>query len=72
MLSAVTADTILTFIRHGESQAQVEGILPRHDACAGLSKLGRQQAVRLAERLKATGELSAVTVVYTSVIERAK
>jgi broad specificity phosphatase PhoE len=64
-------ETRLVLIRHGESVAQVEGFLSGHDACRGLSDLGRVQVAALRDRLLATGELESVDVVYTSLLERA-
>jgi 2,3-bisphosphoglycerate-dependent phosphoglycerate mutase len=43
-------------IRHGESQAQVEGFFSGHDTCKGLSDRGRHQARLLHDRLAQTGE----------------
>jgi probable phosphoglycerate mutase len=59
-------------IRHGESQAQLAGILSGHDTCTGLSGLGRRQVAALRDRLVATGELGAVDAVYTSILPRAR
>jgi broad specificity phosphatase PhoE len=64
-------ETRLVLIRHGESVAQVEGFLSGHDACKGLSDLGREQAHTLRDRLSATGELGEVDAVYTSILNRA-
>lgn len=51
--------TRLVLIRHGESNATVERRIAGHRTCSGLSPLGLQQAERLRERLRETGELSA-------------
>lgn len=64
-------ETRLVLIRHGESVAQVEGFLSGHDACTGLSDLGRSQVEALRDRLAATGELGHVDAVFTSLLERA-
>lgn len=64
--------TVVTLIRHGESQAQVDGVCPRHLDCTGLSDAGKQQAARLRDRLVRSQELAEVTHVYTSVSARAK
>ncbi len=66
-----SSDTRLVLIRHGESVAQVEGFLSGHDACKGLSDLGREQAFALRDRLSASGELGEVDVGYTSILRRA-
>jgi probable phosphoglycerate mutase len=65
------SDTRLVLIRHGESDAQVNGYLSGHDACQGLSDLGRAQATALRDRLLATGELGSVDAAYTSILRRA-
>ena len=59
-------------IRHGESGAQVSGLVSGHDSCVGLSELGADQARRLARRLARTGELAQVDAVYTSLLRRAQ
>jgi broad specificity phosphatase PhoE len=64
-------ETRLVLIRHGESDAQVNGYLSGHDACKGLSDLGREQAAALRDRLVTTGELGVVDTAYTSVLARA-
>jgi broad specificity phosphatase PhoE len=44
----VTArETQLVIIRHGESDANVAGLLSGHDTCTGLSDRGAQQAALL-------------------------
>jgi probable phosphoglycerate mutase len=63
--------TNLVIVRHGESAAQVGGILSGHDTCTGLSDLGRRQVATLRDRLLRTGELGAVHGVYTSILPRA-
>lgn len=63
--------TKLVLIRHGESQAQVDGLLVSHDTCRGLSPQGRLQAEALRDRLTATGELGTVDASYTSLLPRA-
>lgn len=66
-----STETRLVLIRHGESDAQVNGYLSGHDACKGLSEHGRGQAFALRDRLATTGELGAVDAAYTSVLRRA-
>ena len=63
--------TRFVFVRHGESDAQVQGYVAGHDTCKGLSDLGRTQAGALRDRLTASGELGDATVVYTSILPRA-
>jgi 2,3-bisphosphoglycerate-dependent phosphoglycerate mutase len=63
--------TRLVLIRHGEAQVHVDGILGGERSCNGLSDLGRRQAAALRDRLKATGELGAVDVLYASSLPRA-
>jgi probable phosphoglycerate mutase len=61
----------LVLIRHGEAQVHVDGILGGERSCSGLSTRGRQQATALRDRLKATGELDDVDVLYASTLPRA-
>lgn len=71
-MTAVPADTVtrLVLIRHGESQAHLDGIVAGHDSCSGLSALGRRQAEALRRRLAATGEVRA-DVLLSSILPRA-
>ncbi len=62
--------TRLVFIRHGQAQAAVEGVVAGHRACRGLTELGRRQATSLRDRLYDTGELQA-DVLLTSLLPRA-
>lgn len=62
--------TTLVLVRHGEAQSFVEGVIGGHQGCTGLSDLGRRQAAALHDRLARTGELDAVTAVYTSTLPR--
>jgi probable phosphoglycerate mutase len=61
----------LVLIRHGEAQVHVDRILGGERTCSGLSAHGRQQAMALRDRLKATGELADVGVLYASSLPRA-
>ena len=63
--------TELVLVRHGESQAQVDGFVSGHDTCRGLSALGHRQAEALRDRLLATRELEPVDALYTSILPRA-
>jgi probable phosphoglycerate mutase len=63
--------TRFVLIRHGQSQAQVDEIVSGHDACRGLSELGRRQASALRDRLRQSGELRDASVLYTSLMARA-
>lgn len=58
-------------IRHGESAAQVAGLVAGHESCLGLSNTGRDQARRLARRL-ASKQIGAVDAVHTSLLRRAQ
>lgn len=77
-MTATTTDpealrgTRFVIIRHGESNAQVEGFISGHDTCTGLSELGREQAERLARRLERTRELDGAAVFATSLLPRAQ
>ena len=64
------AVTRIVLIRHGESQAHLDGIVAGHDNCSGLSDLGRRQAEALRRRLAATREVQA-DVLLTSILPRA-
>ena len=62
--------TRLLVIRHGESNATVEGFLGGVDTCTGLSDLGRRQAERLRDRFRA-GHEPAIDEVWASAVPRA-
>ena len=47
--------TRLLLVRHGQSVAQVEGIIGGPKGCRGLSETGRDQVLRLRDRWKRTG-----------------
>jgi len=66
MSDAPSNATNVIIVRHGESAAQVGGILSGHDTCRGLSDLGRRQVGTLRDRLVRTGELGDVHGVYTA------
>jgi probable phosphoglycerate mutase len=51
--------TRLVLVRHGESQAAVDGVVAGRRGCSGLSEQGRAQAAALRDRLARTGELTA-------------
>lgn len=53
------ASTIITLIRHGESEVTVDRIIGGFRTCRGLSPLGRQQAEALRTRLVTHDELHA-------------
>lgn len=62
--------TRLLFIRHGESEVTVRGVIGGEGSCTGLSELGQQQASRLHDRFAAGGE-TAVSLAYASTLPRA-
>jgi 2,3-bisphosphoglycerate-dependent phosphoglycerate mutase len=62
--------THLYIVRHGQSQAAVEGRVAGIKADTGLSELGIEQATRLRNRLQATQEIQA-DVLIASTIPRA-
>ncbi|MDP9069869.1 MAG: histidine phosphatase family protein, partial [Actinomycetota bacterium] len=62
--------TRLALIRHGESQAAVDGVVAGAQGCSGLSERGRAQAEALRDRLAGTGELTA-DVLMASTLPRA-
>jgi probable phosphoglycerate mutase len=51
--------TSLVLVRHGESKTTVARVIGGPRTCTGLSDLGRQQAERLRDRLKVSGEVKA-------------
>ena len=63
--------TRIILVRHGESVAQVEGIVGGHRGCRGLSPRGRRQVEALRDRLASTGELAGADHLYSSVMPRA-
>lgn len=58
----------IVLARHGESEANVEGVISNRDLPFGLTTLGRWQAVQLAERLRT----ERVGALYCSPIPRAR
>jgi len=64
--------TRVVLIRHGESDAQVAGLVSGHSTCTGLSDLGAKQARALADRLAQSGECADADAVYTSLLPRAQ
>jgi probable phosphoglycerate mutase len=62
--------TRVVLIRHGESNVTVSRVIGGPRTCSGLSDLGRLQSARLADRLAATGEITA-DVLYSSGYPRA-
>ncbi|MDH3752425.1 MAG: histidine phosphatase family protein [Acidimicrobiia bacterium] len=63
--------TRLLLVRHGESNATVQGILAGELHCTGLSDLGRRQAAALARRFDADG-VHAVDALWSSQLPRAR
>ena len=63
--------TRIVLVRHGESLAQERRLVGGHSGCKGLSDRGRAEVRALAARLDRTGELSAATALYSSVMARA-
>jgi probable phosphoglycerate mutase len=63
--------TRLVFVRHGQAQSYVDGVIGGATGCTGLSEHGRRQAEALRDRLDRTDELADATVLYTSTLPRA-
>jgi probable phosphoglycerate mutase len=61
--------TRLLLVRHGESVAQVEGVIGGPKGCKGLSELGRAQVGLLAERWRRIGQ--SADVLLSSTLPRA-
>lgn len=68
----VASPTRLVLIRHGESRAQVAGVVSGHHTCSGLSERGLEQAGLLSEHFARSGELADVEVIFTSLLPRAQ
>jgi broad specificity phosphatase PhoE len=62
----------LVLIRHGESEHSRRNLIAGPASCPGLTPRGRQQAERLAQRLRATGELEGAAVLLSSPVARAR
>lgn len=58
--------TTLVLIRHGESNVTVNRVIGGHRTCNGLSPLGREQAERLRDRLRSTGEIGADVLISSN------
>ena len=58
----------LVFVRHGESEANIQHVISNRDSRFGLTALGRRQVTRLAENLR---ELP-ITAMYSSPVLRAR
>ena len=58
----------LYFVRHGESEANTLRVISNRDSRYGLTALGKQQAIMLADELKAVP----FTAIYSSPIRRAR
>ena len=58
----------LYFVRHGESEANIQHVISNRESPFGLTALGRQQATILAETLKNVP----ITAIYSSPVLRAK
>jgi broad specificity phosphatase PhoE len=62
----------LVLIRHGESKHVVSNIVGGPLGCQGLTPRGREQAERLAERLRRSGELADCAALLASPWRRAR
>jgi 2,3-bisphosphoglycerate-dependent phosphoglycerate mutase len=67
----LVARTRLLLIRHGESWHKQEGVTGGPRSCRGLTEEGRQQALRLRDRLARDGSLTGRVHLYSSVVPRA-
>lgn len=61
--------TRMLLVRHGDSYSKSDGVYAGPRACRGLTELGREQVVRLRDRLTASGFKP--DAVYSSTIHRA-
>jgi probable phosphoglycerate mutase len=67
--------TRLILIRHGESNTTVARRIGGHRTCSGLSPLGREQSLRLRDRLANTNEVAADVLIsshYSRALETAE
>ncbi len=62
----------LILIRHGESEHALHPMIAGKEHCRGLTMQGFNQAHRLAERLRTTGEVSDCQVLLASPVLRAR
>jgi probable phosphoglycerate mutase len=58
----------LVFVRHGESEANIQRVISNRESRFGLTALGRGQAARLGENLRDTP----ITTIYSSPVLRAR
>jgi len=58
----------LYFVRHGESEANIQHVISNRESPFGLTERGRQQAATLAEKLRDIP----ITAIYSSPVLRAK
>jgi 2,3-bisphosphoglycerate-dependent phosphoglycerate mutase len=65
----VTARLVL--VRHGEPKAAVLGIVGGPTGDTGLTGVGRDQVIRMADRLATSGELAGTAALYASTLPRA-
>jgi probable phosphoglycerate mutase len=63
--------TRILLIKHGDPHKNYDGVCGGPRGCRGLTDLGRRQAGRLRDRLKASGTLTGPVTVYSSIIPRA-
>jgi probable phosphoglycerate mutase len=63
--------TRLSFIRHAESQSNIDQMIRGQGTCAGLTELGREQAGCLARRIECDHLDDPVTQVYSTPLPRA-
>lgn len=63
--------TRLLLVRHGDSHHKATGTAAGPLSCKGLTDRGREQVMRLRERLVQRGDLAGAVTVYASVVPRA-
>ncbi|MBC7299448.1 histidine phosphatase family protein [Nocardia salmonicida] len=62
----------LILVRHGQAHCNVAAIVGGPRGCTGLTDLGRDQAARLAARLRAEHAIEPITAAYTSPLPRTR
>lgn len=63
--------TRLLLVRHGEARGFADQVVAGHNACEGLTELGRRQVEALATRFDRTKEAADTSVLYSSILPRA-
>lgn len=71
-MAAPDRPTRIVLVRHGEANCNVDQFVGGHNGCTGLTDRGIRQVESLRDRWKGSGELGAVTALYSSTLARAR